>query len=139
MFDTRIARHILAVGIIVGAIAGMLFVSRPANAVALPNLQLVSQMPAAFQTFESFEVTCADTATAIAPASGLNFTSVYCENNSATSVFIGGSGVLTTTAPCISTTAATCLRSTFSADVARGKAYCLVASGTQAIKCHGAS
>jgi len=111
----------------------------PARASSIPSLVAAQQVPASgFQNFEAFSVTCATTATAIAPSSGMNFQSVYCENNSATSVFVGGSGV-TTSAPCISTTSATCLRSSLSADAARGAPYCLVASGTQAIKCLGGS
>lgn len=132
------AREIATVlAAIVFAIAGIVMLTGDnASANSIPSLEAVRSLPAAgFQKFESFSVTCAATATEIKPTTDLAFNSLYCENNSTTSVFVGGSSVTTSNAPCISTTSATCLRSSVSAEVARGLPYCVVASGTQAIKC----
>jgi hypothetical protein len=93
---------------------------------------------AGLQKLENFTVSCSTDATAIAPSTGLNFQTAYCENNSATSIFYGGSTV-TTSDVCLSTSSATCLRSSLSIEAARGQLYCRVASGTASLKCIGGS
>ncbi len=89
----------------------------------------------ALQTATNFVITCATTPTPIASPDG-GFNGFYCQNMSATSVFLGGSAVTTTTAPCISTTSGTCAKPDFSWDVSQGATpSCVVASGTVALKC----
>lgn len=137
MHRAYVVRQALAALIVLGAVVALIVLAVPARAVSVPSLESLRAVPAAVTQFESFSVTCATAAggTIIAPATGFNFTSVYCENNSATTVYIGGSEV-TSSSPCISTASATCLKSSISADVQRGALFCLGAS-SQAIKCLG--
>lgn len=87
-------------------------------------------------TAKSFQVTCATTATAITATDVDGFASVYCDNNSSTSVYLGGSDVgNSSTNICISTSSASCPRRDLPADYTIGALYCRVASGTQAIQC----
>jgi putative hemolysin len=83
---------------------------------------------------KSFSVTCATTATAITGSGVDGYASVYCDNNSTTSVFVGGSDV-GTSGICISKDSANCPRRDLPADFEVGSLYCRVASGTQAINC----
>lgn len=140
MARTYLIRQLAAACVVLAAVVALVLVAVPAKAV--PSLEASRFMAAAgLQTFESFTVTCATTATPIVPTTGVNFGELYCENNSSTSVFYGGAAtdglVTTSNSPCISTTSASCLRSAFSMSVARGKAACIVASGTVVIKCLG--
>ena len=88
------------------------------------------------RTARNFTVSCADSATPIT-ASGIdNYSAVYCTNMSSTSIFLGGSNVTTSNAPCISTTAGTCARPDFPWDAELGAGlYCIVASGSATLKC----
>lgn len=110
--------------------------SKNANAGAFPSLELVRQVPASgLPKLVPFSITCTTDATEIKPATDVNFGELYCENMSSTSVFYGDSTVTTSNAPCVQTTAATCPKTYFSLPVQRGVPHCIVASGTQAIKC----
>jgi hypothetical protein len=84
-------------------------------------------------TAKSFQVTCSTSATAIAGGDG--YQSIWCDNNSTTSVFVGGSDVASSNNICISTNTSNCPRRDLPADYAHGALYCRVASGTQAISC----
>lgn len=77
------------------------------------------------------QVTCATTATAIAPKTyqGVRPKSVTIQNTSATAVFVGGSSVDTTGGAEVCDGCA--FDQVFSYD--GGKAWCIVASGTQAV------
>jgi hypothetical protein len=88
------------------------------------------------QTATSFTVSCGTSATTITGTGIDGYNSLYCQNMSSTSVFLGGSGVTTSNAPCISTTSGTCAKPDFSWDVSRSAApSCIVASGTVTLKC----
>lgn len=78
-----------------------------------------------------YAVTCGTTAVQINTNSG---NSLWCDNNSSTSVFVGGSDV-DTTGICISKDAANCPRRDLPADYASGALYCRVASGTVTLQC----
>lgn len=91
----------------------------------------------------TFTITC-DTTTAGVPITdaggGIAWSDVYCENNSTTSAFWGWptSGTLdTAVAPCISTTTANCLGSSFSVPAGRYSGLaCKTASSTAVLKCN---
>lgn len=92
-------------------------------------------LAAPLSTATQFTVACATTETIIGSTQD-GYASIYCQNMSSTSVFLGGVGVTTANAPCISTTAATCAKPDFSWDVTRSAApKCIVASGTVTLKC----
>lgn len=82
---------------------------------------------------KSFQVTCATTATAIMGGEG--YQSIWCDNNSTTSVFVGGADVASSNNICLSTNTSNCPRRDLPADYAHGALYCRVAAGTQAISC----
>ena len=108
------------------------FVALLVLSVALPSARSSAAM---MSTATNFTVTCATTATTIGSSQD-GYHAIYCQNNSATSVFLGGSSVTTATAPCISTTAGTCAKPDFSWDVDRtATPSCIVASGTVTLKC----
>ena len=105
------------------------------GAVVAVALYAFAALAIPLQTATNFTVTCANTATAIGSTLD-GFAAIYCQNMSSTSVFLGGSNVTTSNAPCISTTAATCSKSDFSWDINKGGApSCIVASGTVTLKC----
>lgn len=81
---------------------------------------------------EDVQVTCATTATLISPGSGKGHMGCECQNNSATAVHAGDSGMATASTPKYCNDTATCLRGWW---VAARDEYCMVASGTQAIEC----
>lgn len=85
-------------------------------------------------TAKDFTVTCSTSPTLITATGVDGFDSVYCDNNSTTSVFLGGADV-DTTGLCISTNTSNCPRRDMPADYARGALYCTVAASTQAINC----
>lgn len=78
-----------------------------------------------------YAVTCGTTATQINTVGG---NSLWCDNNSTTSVFLGGSDV-DTTGICISKDAANCPRRDVPADFGSGALFCRVASGTVTLQC----
>jgi hypothetical protein len=77
---------------------------------------------------DSFAVTCGTTATKVTAPGAI---SIWCNNNSATAVHIGGPNVTTSNTPCYSTGEG--CGSRFTAPVR--EAYCRVASSTLAIQC----
>jgi len=83
-------------------------------------------------TAKDFTITCDTDGEQVKGGDG--FSSVYCDNNSSTSVFIGGVDV-DTTGLCISKDTANCPRRDLPGDFGYGALYCKVASGTQAIHC----
>lgn len=85
-----------------------------------------------------FNVTCATTATRIAPSTGGGFSGASCYNVSATSVFIGGAAVAASNAYCLSTTAGSCGSNIVNIDMDANAGYCRVASGTVDLFCLGA-
>ena len=142
----------IAVATIAGLVAGLvaLAIADPRGAHAAPNtgtlLTLVDGAPSmangALGSGTTFGVTCdaSDDGVAIGEATPTKaWVSLYCENNSTTTVFWGwpvNATLDTAVAPCISTTTASCLRSSLSLDVKRSSGLaCKVASGTQVIKC----
>jgi len=78
-----------------------------------------------------YAVECGTTAVQINTNSG---NSLWCDNNSTTSVFLGGSDV-DTTGICVSKDAANCPRRDVPADFASGALYCRTASGTVTLQC----
>lgn len=93
----------------------------------------------------SFSVSCDTTAAGVpivdSPADGSNWSSLYCENNSTTSVFWGfgqlnGTAFDTAKAPCISTSSASCLSNGFSVDVKRGAFLCKTSAGSATLLCN---
>jgi len=85
-----------------------------------------------------FNVTCATTATRIAPSAGGGFSGASCYSVSATSVFVGGASVAASNAYCISTTAGSCGSNIINVDMDANAGFCRVASGTVDIFCLGA-
>lgn len=85
-------------------------------------------------TAKDFSVTCSTSATLITASGVDGYQSLYCDNNSTTSVFLGGADV-DTSGLCISTNTANCPRRDMPADYGYGALYCRVASGTQAVNC----
>ena len=108
---------------------------KPARA---DRVVVVAGQPVLMRNTFNFTITCATAATPIAGGTAGTFKQVYCENNTATSVFYGGSNVGSATPnPCISTTGATCLNAFFSQAVMDKGVFCRVAAATQAIGCIG--
>ncbi len=101
--------------------------------VVLVGAALLSGLGGSLRSAKSFQVTCATTATAVMGGDG--YQSIWCDNNSAVSVFVGGADVAASANICISTDTAACPRRDLPADYAHGALYCRVASGTQAISC----
>lgn len=85
-------------------------------------------------SIQSFEVTCAATATPIAPASGFTtYTDLRCGALGTTEIFIGGSAVTTGAGYPICTSGTTCVENAISVSVNRG--FCIVAAGTETLNC----
>lgn len=102
--------------------------------VVLVGAALLSGLGGALHTAKSFQVTCSTTATLISGGDGHQ--TVYCDNNSTTSVFIGGADVVAANGVCLSTTTANCPRRDLPPlDFASGALYCRVAASTQVISC----
>jgi hypothetical protein len=128
---------------ILGIFAAVLLVAQPA-ARAFPPLQpLVDAMPGLtsgpVSTMISFTVTCDTTVGGVTVqdnAEGPNWSTLYCENNSTTTVYWGGADVAAADSPCISTTSANCLKSSFSVDARRGSIKCLTAASSATLKCN---
>lgn len=82
----------------------------------------------------AFTVSCATTATAIKPASGLDsYTSLRCGAVGTTAIHIGGSTVTTAQGYPVCTTAATCPENAISMTANLG--YCIVAAATETLNC----
>lgn len=99
---------------------------------AIEQARQTPSLAGSLRTAKDFTTTCTTTATQIVGGDG--FASLYCDNNSTTSVFLGGADV-DTTGLCISTNSSNCPRRDLPADFGYGALYCRVASGTQAINC----
>lgn len=87
------------------------------------------------QTARGFSVVCGTTATLIQGTGVDGYSSIWCDNNSTTSVFLGGPGV-NTSHICISTNSSNCPRRDLPWDVSlSAQPSCLVATGTVTLKC----
>ena len=85
-----------------------------------------------FRSVKAFEITCANTATIINNGDG-GYNSVRCQNTSSTEVYMGGSAV--TTAQGYPVCAASgCADAAITVDASMVN-YCIVAAGTQTIRC----
>lgn len=89
------------------------------------------------QTARAFTVDCDVTPTLLKSPLLDGYNSIWCDNNSTTSVFLGGPGVSTTNSLCISKDAASCPRRDVSWDVSlSAQPSCIVAGpGTVTLKC----
>ncbi len=85
-----------------------------------------------FKSVKSFEITCANTATIINNGDG-GYNSVRCQNTSSTEVYLGGSAVTTAQGYPVCSGSG-CADSALTVDASMVN-YCIVASGTQAIRC----
>lgn len=102
--------------------------------VVLVGAALLAGLGGSLYTAKDFTVTCTTSPTLITATGVSGYNSVYCDNNSTTSVFLGGADV-DTTGLCISTNTSNCPRRDMPADYAYGALYCTVAASTQAINC----
>lgn len=93
----------------------------------------------------SFSISCDTTSAGVpvveATSEAYTWNSLYCENNSTTSVFWGfgqtnGTAFDTAKAPCISTTSSSCLSNGFSIDAFKGSVRCKTASGSATLLCN---
>lgn len=82
----------------------------------------------------TFPITCGTSATKI--SNGTKYNTLRCYNASSTPVYLGGSDAVTTATGYEISTAATAVDGALSVDVT-APMYCIVAAGTQDIRCIG--
>jgi hypothetical protein len=113
-----------AVLLTIGIVAGLFVLAQDkVNALASPSGVVFS-----------FPITCAATATKI--SNGTPYNTLRCYNASTTPVYLDGSDSIATTTGYEISTAATAADTALSMDVTN-PAYCIVAAGTQIIRCIG--
>ena len=82
---------------------------------------------------KSFVVTCGTAATAIEASTDEGYTSVQCTQLGSTEIYLGGSNVTPTNGYPVCSNSANCGVNT--QVLSSNNAYCIVASGTQTLKC----
>lgn len=85
---------------------------------------------------KDFTVACGTSATAIASSDAFGYSTVWCDNNSGTSIYIGGADV-DTSGVCLSTSSASCGRRDLPTffDIGVNALYCRTSGGTHNLNC----